>query len=308
MKCLTDEQIAVFIDGMTEDREYGSIKKHLAECEKCLAKMNDVYTLTELDTEIQTGITKPPMPRLSNVFNFRNRYIIPAAAAAILIVISLSVFKLTTSVNITPDNGNNIADKNSGNGSEIKVINSSGKNIFALNVKSETVMDIRRDAGKITEKGISVNSFNPMNSSNTSKVKVKTIDERLAFERKALLIKCGYYYFMIRQSRDKALLETAADIMEMAFPDIKLKDLKDSSFDNYEKSITKVNSTDRGNFIKGYFLSYYLYTDGKGNGDSTSGIVESLKDEEALGIGNLFIFKGEKLDALKAEMKKFFMM
>jgi len=310
MKCLTDEQIAVYIDGRKADREFDSIKKHLAGCDKCLAKMNEVYTLLELDKKKLRGMQKPPMPITSSVRSFRYRYFIPAIAAAALVIISLTILKLQIPLNIIPDKTVKITNKNTGSDNDVRANNGLSKNIFVLNIKSGRASEINRDARKISAQGISINSMASLNQVKSSGTSKMSIDERLAFERKTLLIRCGYYYYMLKQTRDRSLFNSVRDIMELAFPGVELDNLKDSAFDNYEKSITKQNSTDRGNFIKGFYLSYYLYTDGKiepGN-DSLGAVIESLKDEEAFGIKNLFIFKGDELGSLKADMKKFFMM
>jgi hypothetical protein len=293
MRCLTDEQIAVFIDGMTEDREYAEIKRHLARCDKCLAKMNEVYTLVTLDEGEDIGIQKPPLPAVDNVRYLRPRYYIPAAAAAAFVLISLVVFKVNDPVKVTPGSGVNITDAGSGKTGTEDVgkieIKDQGKSesIFALGINKETSAIIRKDAYKITDTGVGSSSISTLNTAGKTQAGKQSIEDILALERKVLLIRSGYYYFMVKQTGDRKFYESVKDVMEMAFPETVLKDLSARSFDRYEKMIAGQSSADRGSFITGFFLSYYLYSGGDVEADdkTVKGIIETLKDEEVLGIG-----------------------
>lgn len=308
MKCLTDEQIAVFIDGITKDREYAGIKRHLARCDKCLAKMNEVYTFATFDEGEDMDIQKPPMPAIGNVHYLSPRYYMPAAAAAAFVLILLVVFKVTDPVKIIPDRGVNITDAGSGT-TGIKGQEESA-NIFALGINKETSAIIRKDAGKIAGTGVGISTMSAFSRGGKTRTETQSIEDMLALERKVLLIRSGYYYFMLKQTGDSKFYESVMDVMEMAFPDIVLQGLTIPSFDRYEKMIAGQSSTDRGNFITGFFLSYYLYSGYTvdANDETVKGIIETLKDEEVLGIGELFKLKGEEREKYADELKRFFMM
>jgi len=316
MRCLTDEQIAVFIDGMTEDREYAAIKRHLAQCNKCLAKMNEVYTLVTLDEGEDKGIKKPSMPAVDNVRYLRPRYYMPAAAAAAFVLISLVVFKVTGPVKVTPGSGVEITDAGSGktgaeNGGKTDIKGQDkSESIFALHIKEEAAARIRRDAGTAAGTGTGISTMSALSRGEKTRTETQSIEDMLALERKVLLIRSGYYYFMVKQTGDREFYKSVKDVMEMAFPDIILKDLTARSFDRYEKMIAGQSSADRGSFITGFFLSYYLYSGGDIDADdkTVKGIIETLKDEEVLGIGELFKLKGAERDKYAEELKKFFMM
>lgn len=306
MKCLTDEQIAIFIDGMEKDEEYKKIKLHLSECDKCLIKLNEVFELLDSVKEENSRIKKPIITFQKGTRNFRYRYVISAAMAASLVLVSLAVLKYTRIMII--NTGKKTAINAEKNGNNTKSTGIHGKSIIALELMPDNKAVILQDAAKVSAGGISLNTMNSLMSSRLSQKKFRTIDERLAFERKILLIRCGYYYYMLKQTRNNSLFATVKEVMEQAFPDIRLMNLKKTSFESYEESIAGQNMADRGDFLKGFYLSYYIYmTDKTATGmEPMKHVIESLKDEEALGIDNLFKLKGAELDKLKTDIRNFF--
>lgn len=286
MKCLTDEQIAVYLDHRRTDSEYDKIVEHLNSCDRCLSRMTQVYDMLSKPGSSAGEIKVPEMPRINtNVSRFfRLRYIVPAsvAAASLLIVFLFNINSRHTAVDIIA--GENI----NGNTDYIRIENHEN-DIFALRPGSHGVAKIKDDISSIRAHD-SFSSVMSLQGRGDDPVNKKmTIDERLALERKLMLMRCGYYYFLIKHADESSMLGQWNELMDMCFPGYELRGLSADAMSELENRIMREHGADRENFIRGFVLSYYIYSGAEVSG-STNGagfVGKYLKNETLLKIKDM---------------------
>ena len=118
-----------------------------------------------------------------------------------------------------------------------------------------------------------------------------------------MLMRCGFYYFMIKQGGASSMLASWNDLLDMCFPGLELKSVSAAATERFEDEISAREGDDRENFIRGFVLSYYIYAEGNTYGDAEiAALVEKyLKNERLLGISGMVnsTFEGRKASADK---------
>lgn len=302
MKCLTDEQIAVYLDHRRADPEYNSITEHLNSCDRCLSRMTQVYDLLNYPGRLPGKVRKPGMPEVpvqKRAEIFRLRFVVPAASAAAALLIAV-LFNFTSPVKV--NDSKIIGDNTKGHSDGVKV-QKRERSMFSLKLDAAGSGKLKRDASSFSVKTGPSTAISFQGYSDSSEGKTPGIDERLALERKMMLMRCGFYYFMIKQGGASSMLASWNDLLDMCFPGLELKSVSAAATERFEDEISAREGDDRENFIRGFVLSYYIYAEGNTYGDAEiAALVEKyLKNERLLGISGMVnsTFEGRKASADK---------
>ncbi len=310
MRCLTDEQIAIYLDQRRADPGYNLIREHLNNCDSCLSRMTSVYDDMKYPCSAADSTDIPQMPRPSarvirhGIF-FKVRYILPAAAAAAAVFF---VIYLSFVAPVRVDEHKMISDDKTIDDVKKNMHNRPG--VFSIKIPGRTIGLMRKDLG-IFSFDASVQSAVPLyGSSEGDNKKERTVEERLARERRFMLIKCGYIYFILKQSGDVSGLDSWSILLEVCFPGLELKDLSGEKTAKFENGIISGDSADREDFIRGFVLAYYIYTVRSGEavvGAELQELVHTyLKNEKLLRIDEMVAAEGDNRTACAERISGYF--
>lgn len=307
MKCLTDEEMAVYLDNRRTDREYNRIAEHLSFCDSCMLRMTRVYDTMNVPVVASGGINVPDMPRAEKYGAkkiFRLRYFIPAAAAAAVVILVL-LYGFNTPLKV---NESKIISHKTNGHPDNTMVQKMGKNMFSLSLDPGSSARIKKDASSLTVNKTGFGVMSLQGYSDDSGDKTPTIDEKLAVERRLMLMRCGFYYFMIKHGGASSMLVSWNELLDMCFHGLELKGLSADFTGRFESEIAAREGEDRENFMAGFILAYFIYAEGAVSGDAESGafIEKYLKSEKLLGIGDMVSSTGDERSARAEKIREYF--
>jgi hypothetical protein len=254
-RCLTDREIALFIDKRADSRSYERITGHLSSCDECLDKTLEVRSLLqaekiEMPHELaERAFRKSSLEIGKSMFWKSGRD--KAAAAAIAVAASLFIVVLAgvyNRVDLRDPQNVVVATKSL---LEKKPADNS------MSQKFESNMGYPAEAKKV------------LSRVHASKIGVKKQD----FKNRPLMY-AGYLYFLIMNSDkpDSVLLEKFSN--EIAKTKLNSKNsmvmLKEGWFELFQKEISSLPEKELEQFSEGYIFSVLYHSDASGKVNSNT--------------------------------------
>lgn len=267
--CLTDEEIAIFVDGIKDSPEYSRLVKHLSECGECLQRAIDVKKFLNIKVSstpdnlkikpLGSNIRKKQTQRGKNNFKFI-KIILPIAAAAVFVV-AVATYFLVIKENF--------------------IFKSDFQYNISLNTKNVEVM-MESHAGFINKLagGAGYKSSGE-----------KLTSEKISYdEKRRSLLHAGFIYFLLKNSShgNELLLKRLSDELNLAGLDsieavVRIEQGKHADFESWIKSTPH---NERNLFKAGFLLGMTVYAD-ENNLLTDKNIISVLENGELKNVINL---------------------
>jgi len=233
-KCLTDEEIALFIDRGPDYEEYDRVIRHLSECSACLDKTVESAQMLRAEVhEPPQGLPEKAFGRARRALEgrtvrtyppIRKAFLPLALAASLLIIIMISV--------------NRVGDSQR---DDVLVSTAPERHDMLQHRKTE---------------------------------RAPTAKRIISHRRDKPLLRAGYVYFLLRnaESTDVKLLRelyTSISITEL-HPGESIQLIRERKFDVFQKKISALPEKERTDFSEGYILSMLYYSDDTGTVHDTT--------------------------------------
>jgi hypothetical protein len=227
-KCLTDEEIALFIDRGPDYEGYDRVIRHLSECSACLDKTVESTQLLRAEVhEPPQGLPEKAFGRARRALEGRSVRAFPpirkallplALAASLLIIIMIGV--------------NRVGD-------------SQRDEVLISTVPERHERSLHREAER-----------------------APTAQRVIRHRRDQPLLRAGYVYFLLRNAEStdaKLLRELYASIsITKLHPGESIQLIRERKFDLFQKKISALPEKERNDFSEGYILSMLYYSDDTG--------------------------------------------